>query len=121
MALFRRLEKYSWNEHYALTAINKQMQLCPMDVREKMAILRMECFSKGFFLEAAEVFFTLPKGPSNVVTIILIPTTRLPLRHSYMFPNHFSSVHHAGFDTPWSTGIFWSFLFIVQQPDVVIH
>lgn len=33
--MFRRLEKYSWNEHYALTAINKQMQLCPMDVERE--------------------------------------------------------------------------------------
>ena len=49
------------------------------------------------------VFFTLLKRLSIVVRITLIPTTKLPLRHSSMFPHYFPSVHHAGFGTSWSS------------------
>ena len=45
------------------------------------------------------VFFTLLKRLSIVVRITLIPTPKLPLRHSSMFPHYFPSVHHAGFGT----------------------
>lgn len=66
-------------------------------------------FEEGVLLKAFSwrqpwffFFFTLLKRLSNVVTITLIPTTKLPLRHSSMFPHYFPSVHHAGFGTPWS-------------------
>ena len=49
------------------------------------------------------VFFsTLLKRLSNVVTITLIPTAKLPRRHSFMFPHYFPSVRHAGSGAPWS-------------------
>ena len=46
-------------------------------------------------------FFTLLKRLSIVVRITLIPTTKLPLRLSSMFPHYFPSAHHAGFGTSW--------------------
>ena len=65
-------------------------------------------FEEGVLLKAFSWrqprFFppTLLKRLSNVVTITLIPTSKLPLRHSSMFPRYFPSVHHAGFGAPWS-------------------
>lgn len=115
------MEKYSWNKHYTLTAINKQNATVSHGHGRENGNFEEGSLLKAFSWRQPRFFFTLPERPSNVVMITLIPTTRLLLRHSYMFPNHFSSVHHAGFNTPWSTGIFWSFLFIERRPDVAIH
>ena len=103
MALSRRLEKCSWNKHCTLVAINQQNAKVSCGCDRENGNFEEGVLLKAFSWRQPRFFPpTLLKRLSNVVTITLIPTSKLPLRHSSMFPRYFPSVHHAGFGAPWS-------------------